>query len=283
MDRRQRMKRYIIRIAAMFMAAIVAITPVSVDASVMKLGSKGTDVKKVQSTLQSLGYFTYPTLTGYYGSLTKLAVKQFQKDNGIAADGIVGKTTLSILFTGTPTSSSSLKLMALSSVNTNVEYSGDLDWFTQVRDLWKRGMNAVVTDVETGKSFEIKRTYGTNHADVETLTMVDTEIMKEIWGGFSWQRRAVVVKVGNQLIAGSMTAMPHAGLENRPAGVYVSGRSAGYGYGYNYDSIKGNGISGHMDIHFKNSRTHGTNVVQKIHQDMVKKAADYIAQLAAQA
>jgi len=32
-----------------------------------------------------------------------------------------------------------------------------------------------------------------------------------------------------------------------------------------------------VDIHFLNSRTHGTNVVQKIHQDKVKEAAEYIA------
>jgi hypothetical protein len=115
-----------------------------------------------------------------------------------------------------------------------------------------------------------------HHAVVATLSKEDTETMKEIWGGFSWEPTAVVVKVGEYTLAGSMTAMPHAGLENKPEGTYVSGRSAGFGWGYNYDTVKGNGISGHMDIHFKNSRTHSTNVVQKIHQDMVKKAAEYI-------
>lgn len=293
--------KFLLRMAAICMASVMALTPMTAYAMILKVGSRGTQVKQVQTALQSLGYYTYPTLTGYYGSITEAAVKRFQKDNGITADGIVGNTTLGILSAGKSSSStsaqvfnssttssnqvikssstSSAQVIKLSSINTSAQYTGALDWFKQVRDIWKRGMNAVVTDVNTGKSFSVKRTYGTNHADVETLTKEDTQIMKSIWGGFSWQRRAVVVQIGNYTIAGSMTAMPHAGLDNRPEGTYVSGRSAGYGYGYNYDAIKGNGINGHMDIHFKNSRTHGTNVVQKVHQDMVKKAADYITKL----
>ena len=272
--------KYITRIAAVCMATIMAFAPVTVNAStVLKIGAKGTAVKNVQTTLKSLGYYTYPKVTGYYGSITAAAVKRFQKANGISVDGIFGQKTNGYLFPIVPVTSVSGSAITLTTVATPISpaFFGALDWFTQVRDIWQRGMNAVVTDVDTGKSFEVKRTYGTNHADVETLTQKDTDTMKEIWGGFSWQRRAVVVKVGLYTLAGSMTAMPHAGLENKPEGAYVSGRSAGYGYGYNYDAVKGNGISGHMDIHFKNSRTHGTNVVQKVQQDMVKKAANYIA------
>lgn len=270
------------RIAALCMVIIMISGPVNAYAStLLKLGSRGTQVKTVQQTLQNLGYFTYPQMTGYYGNITALAVKRFQKANGLYADGIVGKNTMGLLLKYPVVNPVSGPAITLSSVNTvqdsQADLSGALDWFTKVREIWKRGMNAVVTDVDTGKSFQIKRTYGTNHADVEPLTIQDTNTIKEIWGGFSWERRAVVVKVGQYTLAGSMTAMPHAGVESKPAGTYVSGRSAGYGWGYNYDAVKGNGISGHMDIHFKNSRTHGTNVVQKVHQDMVKKAAAYIS------
>lgn len=269
--------RITLRIAVICIAVIITAAPMNAYASVLKIGSRGSEVLMVQTTLQKLGYFTYPVMTGYYGSVTKIAVKRFQKEKGLIADGIIGKKTMALLLPA-PSKISSAAIR-LAYVNLTPQYSGDLDWFTQVRDIWKRGMDATVTDVETGKSFHIKRTYGTNHADVETLTREDTAIMKEIWGGFSWNRRAVVVQVAGYTLAGSMTAMPHAGLENKREGAWVSGRSAGYGYGYNYDAIKGNGISGHMDIHFKNSRTHGTNVVQRVHQDMVKKAAAFIAKM----
>jgi hypothetical protein len=35
-------------------------------------------------------------------------------------------------------------------------------------------------------------------------------------------------------------------------------------------------VNGVMDLHFKGSRTHGSNTVNKAHQDMVNKAAAYI-------
>lgn len=270
-------KKYFARAAALCMAVIIAFTPMNAYASILKRGSKGTEVKTVQTTLKKLGYFTYPKATGYYGSITELAVKHFQKANGLYSDGIVGKKTMAVLFKNPSVAAVTGSAIQLSSVSTSSKYSGALDWFTEVRDIWKRGMDAVVTDVDTGKSFKIRRTYGTNHADCEPLTREDTAIIKEIWGGFSWERRAVVVKVGAYTLAGSMTAMPHAGVDSKPAGAYVGGRSCGYGWGYNLDAVKNNGASGVMDIHFKNSRTHSTNVVQKVQQDMVKKAAEYIS------
>ncbi len=271
--------KYIMKIAAVCMATIMAFAPVTTYAStLLKVGSRGTEVKNVQTTLKTLGYFTYPKATGYYGSITASAVKRYQRDKGISVDGIYGKITKSFLYPVSPLTSFTKPAINLTPTLTP-ENSGAMDWFTQVRNIWGRGINATVTDVNTGKSFEVKRTYGTNHADVETLTVKDTEIMKQIWGGFSWERRAVIVRIGLYTLAGSMTAMPHAGLENKPEGAYVSGRSDGYGWGYNYDAVKGNAISGHMDIHFKNSRTHGTNIVQQVHQNMVQKAANYIASL----
>ena len=244
--------------------------------------------------MKQLGYFTYSKTTGYYGNITVRAVKCFQRDNNITADGIVGKRTFEAInkVKGsklTTTSKSALKNTAtiksvsgtalMSSNDPLPEYSGDFDWFKEVKYIWDRGENATVTDVDTGKSFEVKRTYGSNHADVEPLTKADTLIIKDIWGGFSWERRAVVVQIGKYTIAASMTAMPHAGLDSVRAGKYVSNRSAGYGRGYNFDAIKNNGASGVMDIHFKNSRTHSTNRLQSSQQNMVQKAEDYIDKL----
>lgn len=156
---------------------------------------------------------------------------------------------------------------------------GAVDWFDEVQFLFPRDSYATVIDVDTGKSFRIKRTFGTNHADVEPLTTEDAAIIKEIWGGtWNWERRAVVVKPdnGGHLLAGSMTGFPHAGLNDYPALAIVNNRSGGYGTGQNFDVVKGNGVDGHFDIHFLNSRTHGTNVMQQEHQNMVQKAANYI-------
>jgi hypothetical protein len=67
--------------------------------------------------------------------------------------------------------------------------------------------------------------------------------------------------------------MPHAGVDKAPANNYISSRSGGYGRGANLDKIKSNGMSGVIDVHFLNSRTHGTNRVDGKHQAALKAAA----------
>jgi hypothetical protein len=148
-----------------------------------------------------------------------------------------------------------------------------LDWWDSVDKLFEKSISAVVIDLETGKRFEVVRTYGSNHADVETLTAEDTAVMKEIWGGeWNWERRAVIVIVNGKKIAASATGMPHAGLDNLLEGENVDNRSGDFGTGINLDKIKGNNMDGHFDIHFLNSSTHGTDRIDENHQQMVQKA-----------
>ena len=58
---------------------------------ILKVGSKGEDVKKLQAKL-GLG------ADGVFGSGTEAAVKKWQASNGLTADGIVGEGTWSKLF-----------------------------------------------------------------------------------------------------------------------------------------------------------------------------------------
>jgi len=57
----------------------------------LKLGSKGNEVKQLQQQLNALGYDLAED--GIYGSKTQTAVRQFQRDNALDADGIVGQKT----------------------------------------------------------------------------------------------------------------------------------------------------------------------------------------------
>lgn len=63
----------------------------------LKEGSEGLDVTNLQKRLQKLGYYDGP-ISGVYNSLTKEAVKVFQKKNGLKADGVAGKSTLELLY-----------------------------------------------------------------------------------------------------------------------------------------------------------------------------------------
>jgi peptidoglycan hydrolase-like protein with peptidoglycan-binding domain len=60
--------------------------------AVVQQGARGQEVTAIQQRLQQLGYFK-GNITGYFGSLTKEAVIQFQQAKGLTPDGIVGRTT----------------------------------------------------------------------------------------------------------------------------------------------------------------------------------------------
>jgi murein DD-endopeptidase MepM/ murein hydrolase activator NlpD len=63
----------------------------------LTVGSKGEEVKQLQLKLKALGYFTYPTITSYYGTVTRDAVIRFQKAKGIEPVGYVGPKTRAAL------------------------------------------------------------------------------------------------------------------------------------------------------------------------------------------
>jgi len=118
-----------------------------------------------------------------------------------------------------------------------------------------------ILDVESGLSFEGQRRAGSHHADVQPLTKSDSATLKTIYGGaWSWDRKAVLVKLNGRTLAGSMHGMPHGG-----------------------DGIPGNDFNGHFCIHFLGSVTHGSRSVDPAHQVMVHRAAglltEYISKL----
>jgi len=68
----------------------------TVYAAVLKQGSRGTQVKTLQTKLKNWGYYT-GSVDGVFGAGTKKAVIAFQKKNGLTADGVVGKATYQAL------------------------------------------------------------------------------------------------------------------------------------------------------------------------------------------
>ncbi len=62
----------------------------------LNLGSKGTDVTQLQQRLTVGGFYTGP-ITGYFGPLTKAAVKRYQAQHGLSPVGYVGPGTRAAL------------------------------------------------------------------------------------------------------------------------------------------------------------------------------------------
>ncbi len=71
-----------------------------------KYGSRGDEVKQIQTKLKNWGYYN-GSVDGIYGSGTLAAVKSFQRKNGLTVDGIAGTKTLQAMGIFNSSSSSS--------------------------------------------------------------------------------------------------------------------------------------------------------------------------------
>ena len=65
--------------------------------STVRNGSEGADARKVQNRLKELGYYQ-GKVDGKFGRASMNALKNFQTNNGLKADGIAGKNTYAKLF-----------------------------------------------------------------------------------------------------------------------------------------------------------------------------------------
>jgi len=63
---------------------------------IYKSGKKTLTKKDIQTALKNAGFYDGP-IDGKIGRATKKAIKEFQKVNGLKADGIVGKNTRNLL------------------------------------------------------------------------------------------------------------------------------------------------------------------------------------------
>ena len=75
-------------------------------AETLRTGSRGSEVTKLQQALKKLGLYSLKT-DGIYGRGTMLAVQEFQRKNGLKADGIAGPKTQAKLYGSSGTSAAS--------------------------------------------------------------------------------------------------------------------------------------------------------------------------------
>ncbi len=215
----------------------------------LKKGSKGANVKDLQTVLTMKGFYS-SKIDGSFGSGTLTAVKNFQRSVKLEADGVAGNYTLSALYTMLNPPDLNTITPWPNTIDTSLSFPVEkLTWDTVCSSVFARNLTAVVIDVRSGYSFNIKRTGGTKHADVETITPTDTATFYKAVGNFSWARHPVWVIVNGRRLAASMNCMPHG-----------------------YDSLPGNDFKGQFCIHFVGSRTHGSNKVDPDHQACIEEA-----------
>ena len=199
-----------------------------------KKGDSGKHVKALQQALKLKGYFKAP-IDSSFGNATAEAVKAYQKRVGLQADGIAGNGTIR-------------KLFGKNAANYTIE-TERLDWFGGDSNAIPKGAIFTIKDISSGRTFTAKRWSGVNHVDAEPLSAGDSGTIKEIFGGWSWARRSVLVKYNGHVYAGSINGMPHG-----------------------TDTVDNNNFDGHFCLHFYKSRTHDTNRVDATHQNAVERA-----------
>lgn len=200
----------------------------------LSYGSSGTEVKKMQQALKALGYNV--SADGSYGALTQMAVTQFQKRNGLTADGVAGSATLKLLYSGNakeagPSADDSMSIDDSTGKATGPSASSVklLHWYNDVKPSLKNGNKLTVFDPATNLQWTLKAYSLGRHCDSEPLTETDTKIMYKAFGNKNtWTPKPVYV----QLPSGVWTL---ASMHNVP---HLSG------------SISDNGFDGHLCVHF---------------------------------
>ena len=123
----------------------------------------------------------------------------------------------------------------IAAINGNIE---KISWPT-MRDtgIIPIGTTIQIYDIRTGLTYNVRNFSNGNHADVETLTQQDTDIMRQTSGGqFSWNSRPVLATFNGRTFAAAIHTMPHAG-----------------------STISNNGMNGHVCLHFFESTPHNGN------------------------
>ena len=200
----------------------------------LSYGSSGTEVKKMQQALKALGYNV--SADGSYGALTQMAVTQFQKRNGLTADGVAGSATLKLLYSGNakeadPSADDNMSIDDSTGKANGPSVSSVklLHWFNEVKPSLKNGNKLIVFDPATNLQWTLKVYSLGRHCDSEPLTETDTKIMYKAFGNKNdWTPKPVYV----QLPSGVWTL---ASTHNVP---HLSG------------SISDTGFDGHLCVHF---------------------------------
>lgn len=215
----------------------------------IRIGNRGDRVKTLQQSLITLGYLSGKA-DGIFGNQTRNAVKAFQKNNHLTADGLAGRKTLSAIVSALSgggsssgkTSSTPTPAPAATptpapgpgegELNAKISAPGTvqlLHWYNDVKPALSNGQHLLVYDPASGLSWTLRVLSRGRHCDAEPLTAQDTRTLVAAFGGVNtWNQKAVYVKLpdGRWTLA-STHDMPHQ-----------------------TGSVRNNDFNGHLCVHF---------------------------------
>jgi len=129
-----------------------------------------------------------------------------------------------------------------------VPYPVELAHWDEIRTLITLREPFRVLDIGTGIYYYVLSMSNGNHADVEPITAGDTARLMESFGGVAtWSGRPVWVTVGNRTFSAAIHSVGHA-----------------------QETVAGNGMTGHVCLHFYGSTTHNTRL--PVYRDVILAA-----------
>ncbi len=245
------------KLISIFILAIILLFTLAASAygaELLKSGSQGEDVLRVQARLAELGYF-HIRPTGVFGGKTRSCVVAFQEFNEIMADGTIGQETMDRLFAVSAVRhpiGASVDIPIGPSVNSEIKIFGAATPWEEVDLLFKEGVPTMITDCWTERTFNVTRLGGENHAEVACSTANDAGIFLEVFGGEpNWSKRPVVVHFEDMDVAASLQGMNHG-----------------------TDSIDGNNLEGFCCLYFTSSTAHFHSLVDVEHRSNIQDASE---------
>lgn len=117
-NKKKKLKFFVITIVCILILLCNSIFFIKYSDALSKYGSRGDEVRTIQTKLKRWGYYN-GSVDGIYGTQTLNAVKAFQRKNGLSVDGIAGTKTLNAMgimgsstTTSASTNSTDLNLLA---------------------------------------------------------------------------------------------------------------------------------------------------------------------------
>lgn len=206
----------------------------------LKVGSSGPQVQKLQQTLIALKLLK-GSADGIYGPSTFLAVKNYQRNNGLIADGVAGSLTLAKLnassllpLSPTKAPSAAATPAAPGAGNSNAFRSPSAsevryaDWYAEIKPRGQTLPSITIYDFISGAHYNVKLFSFGKHADGEPVTKEDTAVMNAALGVNNWTPRPVWVIFSD-------------------GRVYIGST---HSHGHQSDTISNNDLVGHICIHF---------------------------------
>ena len=214
------------KVSSLFSGDYSAITPESEKAR----------IRLLQKYLIKMNYLR-DSADGIYGTLTKNAVRSFQREQGLKEDGTAGEKTLvaiekavasghrlhTVLDDAEPLTASDGKIDAPAKSSVELLY-----WYDEVKPALKKDSVLVIYEPNSKLSWKLRVHSTGRHCDAEPMTLKDTQIMLKAFGNKNtWAQKGVYVMLpdGRWTVGATHTA-PH-----------LTGR------------IKDNGFDGHLCVH----------------------------------